>query len=170
MACTKRRETSKSKSVLSEAVHYDHIHLLQNSVLHRIVEEKWKAYGRRHAVVEATMAAMHLILITASIGLRPTTGGISTIMLYVLLPRSILYSRFTGATRPSTAPHSINCMQMCRYNSNETIFETQKNYGRAVCDALVLGFTIYMAYNEMMGWCVRLVWGRDVVPISSTPC
>ena len=62
---------------------------------------------------------MHLILITASIGLRPTTGGISTIMMY---------------------------------NSYATEQEARHNYGRAVCDFFVLGFTLYMSYNEVMGW------------------
>ena len=77
----RKAKLRRAKSVLSQAVHYDHIHLLQNSVLHRIVEEKWKAYGQRYAAVEATLAAVHLVLITASIGLRPTNGNLSTIMM-----------------------------------------------------------------------------------------
>ena len=61
--CVKHSNRFKAKSVLSEAVHYDHIHLLQNSVLHRIVEEKWKAYGRKHAVVEAAAVCMSCVTV-----------------------------------------------------------------------------------------------------------
>lgn len=52
---SKNAKRRGGKSVLSEAVHFDHVHLLQNSVLRRIIEEKWKAYGRRHAAIEGLL-------------------------------------------------------------------------------------------------------------------
>jgi hypothetical protein len=49
----RRVDQHVTKSALSEAVYHDHVHMLRHPVLQRIVNEKWEAFGRRHAVMHS---------------------------------------------------------------------------------------------------------------------